>query len=76
MKPIHLNVRETDMAHQQLTEMMEISNMQFVQINGCDITELMAGANKRPVQGNDNHEKFLQTGNWQLKDSLSAKGIY
>lgn len=22
------------------------------------------------------YEQFLQTGNWQLKDSLSAEGIY
>lgn len=49
-KPIHLNACETDRAHHQLTEMMEINNMQFIQINGCDDTELMAGANKRRLQ--------------------------
>lgn len=49
-KSIHLNACETDRAHHQLTEMMEINNMQFIQINGCDGTELMAGANKRPLQ--------------------------
>lgn len=29
--------------------------MQFIQINRCDDNELMTGANKRSLQGNDDY---------------------
>lgn len=29
--------------------------MQFIQINGCDDNELMTGANKRSLQGNNDY---------------------
>lgn len=43
------------LTHHQLTEMMEINNMKFIQINGCDDTELMAVANKRRLQACDDY---------------------
>ena len=54
-KPIHLDICGTDRAHHQLAEMMEINNMQFIQINGCDDNMLMTGANKRSLQCNDDY---------------------
>lgn len=65
-KPIHLNIYGTDRAHHQLAEMMEINNMQSIHINGCDDNELLTGANKRSLQGNDDYcygEVFLD---WKL----------
>lgn len=66
---ISMFVRLTSLCHYQLTEMMEINNVQFIQINGCDDTELVAGANKRPLQANDDYcsgELWTISTDWKL----------